>query len=149
MDPHIWGPGAWTLLHSVTFNYPEKPTQQDKNEFSDFFYALANVLPCSVCQDHLKKHLNNLPIKFYLESKETLTKWLFEIHNLVNQDTKKKTITYKQFKQIYKNIYSKSKESITYYKQKNKIQKIIIYLLIISIIVMLLVYKKYHTIFLF
>ena len=149
MDPHIWGPGAWTLLHSVTFNYPEKPTQQDKNEFSDFFYALANVLPCSVCQDHLKKHLNNLPIKFYLESKETLTKWLFEIHNLVNQDTKKKTITYKQFKQIYKNIYSKSKESITYYKQKNKKQKIIIYLLIISIIVMLLVYKKYHTIFLF
>jgi|TARA_B110000208_G_scaffold8663_2_gene11172 uncharacterized membrane protein len=149
MDPHIWGPGAWTLLHSVTFNYPEKPTQQDKNEFSDFFYALANVLPCSVCQDHFKKHLNNLPIKFYLESKETLTKWLFEIHNLVNQDTKKKTITYKQFKQIYKNIYSKSKESITYYKQKNKIQKIIIYLLIISIIVMLLVYKKYHTIFLF
>ena len=149
MDPHIWGPGAWTLLHSVTFNYPEKPTQQDKNEFSDFFYALANVLPCSVCQDHFKKHLNNLPIKFYLESKETLTKWLFEIHNLVNQDTKKKTIKYKQFKQIYKNIYSKSKESITYYKQKNKIQKIIIYLLIISIIVMLLVYKKYHTIFLF
>ena len=149
MDPNIWGPGAWTLLHSVTFNYPEKPTQQDKNEYSDFFYALANVLPCGICQDHLKKHLNNIPIKFYLESKETLTKWLFEIHNLVNQDTKKKTITYKHFKKIYKNIYSNSKESITYYKQKNKIQKIIIYLLIILIIVMLLVYKKYHTIFLF
>jgi hypothetical protein len=149
MDPNIWGPGAWTLLHSITFNFPDKPTQQDKNEYSAFFYALANVLPCSVCQNNLKKNMNNLPIKFYLDSKEKLTKWLFEIHNLVNQETKKKTITYKQFKNIYKNMYKNSTESLTYYKRKNRIQKMIIYMLFLCIIVIILIYKKYHTLFLF
>ena len=149
MDPKIWGPGAWTLLHSITFNFPDKPTQQDKNEYVDFFYALANVLPCSVCQNNLKKNMDNLPIKFYLSSKEKLVKWLFEIHNLVNQETKKKTISYNEFKNIYKHMYKNSNESITYYKKKNKIQKIIIYILIICIIIMILIYKKYHTIFLF
>jgi len=149
MDPNIWGPGAWTLLHSITFNFPENPTQQDKNEYADFFYALANVLPCSVCQNNLKKNMDKIPIKFYLDSKEKLSKWLFEIHNLVNIETKKKTITYKQFKNNYKNLYKQSTESLTYYKRKNKIQKIIIYTLIIFIIIMLLIYKKYHTIFLF
>ena len=149
MDPNIWGPGAWTLLHSITFNFPKNPSQQDKNEYSDFFYALANVLPCGICQNNLKKNMDNLPIKFYLDSKEKLTKWLFEIHNLVNLETKKKTITYKHFKNIYKQLYSHSTESITYYKKKNRIQKIMIYVLIIFIIIMALVYKKYHTIFLF
>ena len=149
MDPNIWGPGAWTLLHSITFNFPDKPTQQDKNEYSASFYALANVLPCSVCQNNLKKNMNNLPIKFYLDSKEKLTKWLFEIHNLVNQETKKKTITYKQFKNIYKNMYKNSTESLTYYKRKNRIQKMIIYMLFLCIIVIILIYKKYHTLFLF
>ena len=26
MEPNIWGPGAWTFLHSITFQYPENPT---------------------------------------------------------------------------------------------------------------------------
>ena len=149
MNPKIWGPGAWTLLHSIIFNYPDNPSQQDKNEYTDFFYALANVLPCTNCQNNFKKNLNNLPIKFYLNSKHTLTKWLFEIHNIINQDTKKKTITFKQFKKIYKNMYNQTTESLTYYKRKNKIQKCVIYLLIILIIIIILIQKNYHKILLF
>lgn len=149
MNPKIWGPGAWTFLHSITFNYPDNPSQQDKNEYSEFFYALANILPCINCQNNFKTNLNNIPIKFYLKSKNRLTKWLFEIHNIINQENKKKAITFEQFKKTYKNIYNQSSESLTYYKRKNKIQKIIIYLLIITIIVFICIYKKYHTIFLF
>ena len=26
MEPNIWGPGAWTFLHSITFQYPENPS---------------------------------------------------------------------------------------------------------------------------
>jgi len=146
MNSKIWGPGAWTLLHSITLNYPESPSQQDKNEYSEFFYSLANVLPCNICQNNYRKNLEELPIKFYLQSKKTLVNWLFEIHNRVNIETNKKTITFKQFEKIYKNIYSRSTESITYYKRKNKIQKIIIYSLLVLIIISLLVYKNFHKI---
>lgn len=149
MNSNIWGPGAWTFLHSITFNYPDNPSQQDKNEYSDFFYSLANILPCSICQNNFKKNLNDLPIKFYLQSKKLLTKWLFEIHNRVNIETNKKTITFKEFQNIYKKIYSNSNESLTYYKRKNKIQKIIIYVLFVIIIAMILIHKKYHTILFF
>ena len=44
MNPNIWGPGAWTFLHSVTLNYPDTPSQQDKNEYADFFKSLAIFL---------------------------------------------------------------------------------------------------------
>ena len=146
MNSNIWGPGAWTLLHSITFNYPKTPSQQNKNEYADFFYALANVLPCSVCQNHFRKNLNDLPIKLHLQSRNDLVKWLFEIHNLVNIQINKKTITFKKFQNVYKNLYNKSTESITYYKNKNKHQRYIIYILIIIIIIIILIHKKYHKI---
>ena len=149
MNSNIWGPGAWTFLHSITLNYPDTPSQQDKNEYSEFFYSLANILPCDVCQNNFRKNLNDVPIKFYLQSKKLLTEWLFEIHNRINLETNKKVITLKEFQNIYKNIYSHSKESLTYYKQKNKIQKYVIYILICIIIITLLVHNNYHKILFF
>ena len=149
MDPKIWGPGAWTFLHSVTLNYPDTPSQQDKNEYADFFYSLANILPCSICQNHFRNNLNELPIKLYLQSKNTLVEWLFEIHNRINVETKKKIITLQEFKKIYKDIYNKSSESLTYYKRKNKIQKIIIYILLFVIVAIILIHKQYHKILFF
>lgn len=146
MNPNIWGPGAWTLLHSITLNYPDTPSQQDKNEYADFFYALANVLPCTSCQNNFRQNLNDLPIKLYLQSKNTLVEWLVEIHNRINIENKKKTITLAEFKKIYKNIYNKSTESLTYYKRKNKIQRIIIYILVFVIIIIILIHKNYHKI---
>ena len=146
MNSNIWGPGAWTLLHSITFNYPKTPSQQDKNEYADFFYSLANVLPCATCQNHFRKNLNDLPLKLHLQSRNDLVKWLFEIHNLINIQTNKKTITFKKFQKIYKQLYSKSTESLTYYKNKNKLQRYIIYILIIIIIIIILIHKKYHKI---
>jgi len=146
MDPNIWGPGAWTFLHSITLHYPDSPSQQDKNEYADFFYSLANILPCSSCQNNFRQNLNDLPIKLYLQSKNTLVEWLFEIHNRINIENKKKIFTLQQFKTLYKNIYNKSTESITYYKKKNKIQRIVIYCLLCIIIMIILVHKKYHTI---
>ena len=30
MVTSIWGPSMWHYLHTVSFNYPNKPTSQDK-----------------------------------------------------------------------------------------------------------------------
>ena len=49
---NIWGPSAWTFLHTITFNYPENPNNQDKQNYFNFFNSLKHVLPCKKCKKH-------------------------------------------------------------------------------------------------
>lgn len=131
MEPAVWGSGAWLFLHSITLNYPDKPTIQEKKIYADFFNSLPNILPCEVCRENFKKHIKKFPIKFFLDSKIDLSKWLVKIHNLTNQDLNKPTVSFNSFLKLYKNLYSKSQ--YRYY----------IIFLIVSIII-LFFYKKYR-----
>ena len=108
MEPNIWGPGAWLFLHSITLNYPDKPTTNIKKIYSDFFNRLPDILPCDICNSNFKKHLSQYPVRFHLNSKESLCKWLVKIHNLTNIDNKKSTVSYDKFIQNYQKIYSTS-----------------------------------------
>ena len=40
MEPNIWGPSAWIFLHTITLQYPEKPTDDDKKKYYVFFNSL-------------------------------------------------------------------------------------------------------------
>tara|TARA_B110000914_G_C15505894_1_gene468272 strand:+ start:1984 stop:2382 length:399 start_codon:yes stop_codon:yes gene_type:complete len=83
LNPDIWGPHTWIFLHAVAHTYPENPSKDDKERYSDFFTSLQYVLPCSVCRDHLKDIIRDQPIQ--LESQKTLQYWLIDIHNSVNR----------------------------------------------------------------
>ena len=48
----VWGPPLWHSLHTISFNYPVKPTKEQKKHYYDFFSSLANVLPCRYCRDN-------------------------------------------------------------------------------------------------
>ena len=113
MEPNIWGPGAWLFLHSITLNYPDKPTLEQKKIYNDFFHLLGNVLPCSKCQRNYKSHINNSPISFNLKNKESLSKWLVNIHNQVNKINNKPIISYNQFISDIESIYQNPNQSIT------------------------------------
>ena len=94
MNPNVWGPGAWIFLHSITLNYPNNPTQVDKKIYSDFFNLLGKVLPCNICNNHYIQNNNILPVQFNIDSKDSLVKWLVEIHNKINKINNKPIITY-------------------------------------------------------
>ena len=32
----VWGPSLWHFLHTVSFNYPVKPTKKDKEKYKEF-----------------------------------------------------------------------------------------------------------------
>ena len=74
MEPEIWGPGAWTFLHTITLNYPQNPSEDDKQNHKDFFHNLKNVIPCPNCKEHYNINLQKYPIDVNLESKEKLVK---------------------------------------------------------------------------
>ena len=84
MDTRKWGPDGWSLLHSITFNYPLKPTPKDKTEHLLFFNTLQHILPCKYCRESFKEYMKKSPIDNNLDSRKKLSKWLYNIHNLVN-----------------------------------------------------------------
>lgn len=84
MDTNFWGPPAWKLLHLITYTYPQDPNKNHKRVYAKFFNTLKTVLPCSYCQKSITQFYNQLPIENSLDNKEKLVKWLYDIHNLVN-----------------------------------------------------------------
>ena len=56
----VWGPPLWHYLHVMSFNYPVKPTADDKKHYRDFICNLRNVLPCRYCRQNLKKNFQNI-----------------------------------------------------------------------------------------
>ena len=86
----IWGPSGWLFLHCITFGYPYKIDPNNKehlekqNDYYKFFYYLGKVLPCKYCRISYMDFFTENSIMHALETRKDLTKWLYDIHNLVN-----------------------------------------------------------------
>ncbi len=105
MNQNIWGPHLWFSLHTISFNYPLKPTEEDKKNYKDFFMSMKNVIPCSVCKKNYLRHLNELPIDNVLNNRKDLVYWVIDLHNMVNGETGKKIwspeAVLKKYEQVY------------------------------------------------
>ena len=101
IGPNIWGPHGWNFLHYVSLGYPQEPTENDKRYYKDFYTSLQNVLPCATCQGNYKKNLSELPIDNALQSRDSLVKWVIDVHNKVNKETNKRELGYDEAIQLY------------------------------------------------
>ena len=108
MESEIWGPHAWQFLHSITLSYPDNPTDQDKYNHAQFFNNLKDILPCQKCRDHLSQNLQTLPIENYLNDKDSLFRWLVDVHNSVNVSNGKKEYSYDEVTELYEKMYGNS-----------------------------------------
>ena len=107
MNQNIWGPHLWFSLHTISFNYPLRPNDDEKKYYYDFFNNLQEVIPCSVCKKNYKRHLNEHPIKNFLNTRKTLVYWVIDMHNMVNGEIGKKTLSYENVIKKYENVYKK------------------------------------------
>jgi len=162
MNQNIWGPELWFVLHTITLNYPVKPTEEDKRNIENFFLSLKPILPCMYCRKNYDRHLKENPIK--LNNRKDLVYWLIDIHNEVNAQEGKRQYSYAEVIQIYEKKLNKkislteeNKEaeftemckyhngfSLSCFVNDNK------YLIIIIIIAIMTFYarkKKYSTLF--
>jgi hypothetical protein len=93
IEPCLWGSAQWFLLHLLSFNYPSAPTNQDKNDMYSYLTSLGKVLPCPACRDHylanINTKLNGYTLQESLASRDLFTRWMYELHNLVNTQTGK------------------------------------------------------------
>jgi hypothetical protein len=87
METTFWGPSGWKLLHSLVYLYPydnSRVKSYHKEIYMDFFNYLKYILPCKYCRQSIKNFMSSLPVEGQLNSKKAITKWMFNIHNKVN-----------------------------------------------------------------
>lgn len=102
----VWGPSLWHYLHTMSFNYPNKPTADDKKNYKKFVFSLKHVLPCKYCRMNLKKNLKELPLRNKdLKNRANFSLWMYKLHEHINKMLGKKSgLTYKQVRERYEHF---------------------------------------------
>jgi len=88
----IWGPPIWFFLHSMSLAYPKRidsnnvKHQEIKKSMYLFLSNLSNVLPCPLCANSYYDYINEpgFLIDNYLDSRESLFKYIYLLHEKVN-----------------------------------------------------------------
>lgn len=93
-SPLMWGRQGWHFIHYVALNYPNKPTQADKEKYLAFLNNLEYILPCPICGQHFRENMENHPPN--LNSKMEFFNWTVDMHNFVNARNGKKKISYEK-----------------------------------------------------
>lgn len=109
MMTKIWGPLAWTFLHTISFNYPINPTSEDKIHYRDYVLNLQYVLPCKYCRMNLSNNLKKKPIQMcHMANRDTFSRYIYELHETVNKMLHKKSnLTYCDVRERYEHFRSR------------------------------------------
>ena len=102
-----WGKAMWTPLHTITFNYPLNPIQEDKTKYKNYFTITGTILPCKYCRKSYNTYAKYIPLDPFLDSREGIVYWLYVIHNLVNQKLYKPLFTLCETIVIYEKMRAK------------------------------------------
>tara|TARA_B100000900_G_scaffold118113_1_gene99563 strand:+ start:1649 stop:2083 length:435 start_codon:yes stop_codon:yes gene_type:complete len=106
LKPKIWGPHGWKFMHYVSLGYPNNPSEEDKRNYKDFYTSLQHILPCAKCANNYSHNLKKYPIDNHLGSRDTLVRWVIDIHNQVNNELNKKEYTYEEALSLYTNEHN-------------------------------------------
>ena len=133
-----WGPIYWSYLHMITLQYPENPSRQDKNTYLNLINNFISTLPCPLCREDIKKYITERELLYNLQNKELFVKYIWNVHNKVNEKLQKPILNFKDFIGIYQlNDFSNLFKAVKYNKIKN------IFIIILLLVILFLVYKIY------
>jgi hypothetical protein len=103
MDTRFWGPGAWKLLHTITYH-----SDADIDTIRDFFEVIPYILPCKYCRASLSEYYETEQLTF--TNAGELQHWLYRIHNRVNGKLRAQGLvatrnpTYASVESLYKDV---------------------------------------------
>jgi hypothetical protein len=121
----VWGPSVWMFLHTMSFNYPVDPTEEDKKHYRDFVLSLIYVLPCKYCRMNLVKNFKQLPLTMSdMKNRETFSRYIYELHELVNRMLQKKSnLTYDDVRERYEHFRARCTLDVTEKKKAVKTRR--------------------------
>ena len=117
----IWGPNMWHYLHTISFNYPVKPSNEDKKNYKNLILNMQYTLPCKYCRINLKNNFKIHPLRLcHLQNRDKFSRYIYKLHEIVNKMLKKKSgLTYCEVRERYEHFRSRCTEDET----KNKLFK--------------------------
>ena len=128
LDPDVWGPHFWFFLHTIAISYPNRPNDVTKKKYYEFIMNLPLFLPVEKIGNDFGKLIDEYPVSSYLDSKDSLVRWMHFIHNKINEKLERPTISLNDFYTKYYDEYKpKNIKMQEHYKWKEKI----IYMMIV------------------
>ena len=141
LNPKVWGPHYWFVLHTIALTYPLKPNETVKKKYYDFIENLPIFIPIENIGNYFSELLDKYPVSPYLDSRESFIKWVYFIHNTINKSLGYEELTLSEsLEKYYKNYENSEKE----FKINNNRREQYIYfgILLILIVITISVYKK-------
>ena len=84
LEPTVWGPYYWFVLHTIALTYPSNPNETLKKKYYDFVHNIPLFLPISLMGNKFSALLDKYPVTPYLDSQQSFVKWMHFIHNKIN-----------------------------------------------------------------
>ena len=83
----VWGPLGWMTLHSVSHNYPDSPSPQEKQLAAQWIELFRDTITCPSCQGHFTELVNSYKsiYPYYLDSRTEFILFGYRAHNTVNR----------------------------------------------------------------
>jgi len=141
LEPTVWGPFYWFVLHTIALSYPINPNETIKKKYYDFIQNIPLFLPISTIGNKFSSLLDKYPVTPYLDSQTSLVKWMHFIHNKINISLDKPEITMEEamvkYYEHYKPKAIKEKE-----QRKRREKYVFAGMILIIIILTVFLYKK-------
>ena len=140
LNPVVWGPNYWFFLYTIAINYSDNPNDILKKKYYDVIYNLPIFIPHNDISKQFSIFLEKYPVTPYLDSKESLIKWVHFIHNKINIYLGKNEISYYEAMKLYYKHYEEKTIKVTNEK-KHKHKYIIASIIFILILTIIIMYK--------
>lgn len=112
MNPEIWGPHYWFVIHSIAFNYPNNPNALQKKDHYKFIQSLPEFIPDKKSSKNFAELLKLYSVVPYLDSRKDFVKWTHFIHNRVNESLGKDEISIADFYYLQNLHYNPTQKKI-------------------------------------
>ena len=121
----VWGPSLWHYLHTLSFNYPWKPTPEQKEAYKNQILLLQKTLPCKYCRINLKNNFKMCPLRnCHMKNRDTFSRYVYQLHETVNKMLGKKSgLTYCDVRERYEHFRARCLTDEKTRKNKWKFKK--------------------------
>lgn len=105
LDPEVWGPQYWFVLFSIAYTYPQNPNKITKKKYYEFIQNLPLFIPHEKIGNNFIQYLDTYPVTPYLDNRISFMKWVHFIHNKMNAQLRKPTISFEEAVKLYEELY--------------------------------------------
>ena len=141
LEPKVWGPFYWFVLHTIALTYPINPNETTKKKYYDFIQNLPLFLPIPEIGNNFSKLLDDYPVTPYLDSRPSFIKWMHFIHNKINVSLDMPEMTMDEAMIAYYEHY-KPKEVKNEEQRKRREKYVFLGIVLLIMIAVIYLYNK-------